>query len=266
MGSPSHLSPEQWYARLYDARGIGWVGELELYRRLASAEGCVGPDGRGVLEVACGTGRVALDLAARGSRVSGVDLSADMIEIARAKSHGDNPTWCVGDMRSFDVGERFGLVLIPGHSFQFMLSADDQVATLRRIHDHCLPDGLLCVHIDHPEIDWLGSLPTVPGEQERDQPIIDPVSGERYRLARSWTYERATQTATAYLTWEQLEPGDDVIARIQMPPMPQHVVGRTEMEHALRRSGFTIEALYGDFNHGPFVGSSSEMIWLGRRE
>lgn len=257
--------PERLYARLYDGRGVGWAGELDLYRRLALAEGCVGPDGRPVLEIACGTGRVALDLAARGSRVTGLDLSADMIDAARSKTVGDGPRWCVADMRDFELEERFGLALIPGHSFQFMLTADDQVAALRRTRDHLLPGGLLCVHLDHPEIDWLGALPAAPGEPKRGKPLVDPASGQTYRLAYSWTYERATQTATAHLAWERLGSTGDALDRIEMPPMPLHVVGRVEMEHALRRAGFEVEALYGDFDGGAFLDSSSEMIWLARR-
>jgi SAM-dependent methyltransferase len=263
-----HLDPdpERLYARLYDARGIGWAGELDLYRRLAVAEGCVGPEGRGVLEVACGTGRVALELAADGSRVTGIDLSADMLDIARSKTVGDDPRWSVADMRDFELGERFGLALIPGHSFQFMLTADEQVAALRRIHDHLLPGGLLCVHIDHPGIDWLGSLPAVPGEPEVGRPVVDPATGQRYRLAYMWTYERATQTATAHLRWERLGPTGDVLGRLEMRPMPLHVVGRVEMEHALRRAGFEVEVLLGDFDGGAFGDSSPEMIWLARRD
>ena len=264
MATPAAAEPERLYARLYDARRIGWTGELELYRRLAAAEAGAGAGGAGVLEVACGTGRVALDLATHGSRVTGFDVSPDMIEIAREKTTGQNPRWLVADMRSFALAERFGLALVPGHAFQFMLTADDQAAALRGIREHLAPLGLLVVHLDHPKIDWLGSLPATGGEPELGRAIVDPATGERYRLSCAWTYERATQTATAHLAWESFGPADEVLGRVEMAPMPLHVVGRVEMEHALRGAGFTIEALHGDFTGGPFVDASSEMVWLAR--
>lgn len=265
MAMDSAIDPESLYARLYDARGIGWPGELAFYRQLADAEGCAGPGGRGVLEVACGTGRVAVELAAHGCQVTGLDHSPSMLDVARAKTAGSNPRWLLRDMRSFALAERFGLVLVPGHAFQSMLTADDQVATLRRIHDCLFPGGLACVHIDHPGIDWLSSLPVDGGEPELGPPIVEPGSGQPYRLACAWTYARATQTATAHIAWERLGPGGDVLDRAEAAPLPMHVVGRVEMEHALQRAGFTVEALYGDFSRGSFVDASSEMVWLARR-
>lgn len=266
VATSSDREPERLYARLYDARGIGWPGELEFYRGLAAAEGCVGFGGASVLEVACGTGRVSLDLAAHGSDVTGLDRSSDMLDAARAKTDGENPGWSIGDMRTFELKTRFGLVLVPGHSFQFMLTADDQVAALRRIHEHLRPGGLLCVHIDHPEAGWLGSLPAVAGEKEPGPPIVETASGRSYRLACAWTYEPATQTAVAHQAWERLGPGDAVIDRVEMPSMRLHVVGRVEMEHALVCAGFRVEALYGDFARGPFAHASTEMTWLARRD
>ena len=50
-----------------------------------------------------------------------------------------------------------------------------------------------------------------------------------------------------------------------LPPQPLHVVGRTEMEHALARTGFAVERLLGDFHGAPFSDESAEMIWVARR-
>jgi len=75
--------------------------------------------------------RVAVRLAQDGARIVGLDISPEMLEVARAKSAGiENVRWIEGNMRSFDLGETFALVLIPGHSFQFMVSEEDQVACL----------------------------------------------------------------------------------------------------------------------------------------
>ena len=55
-----------------------------------------------------------------------------MLDVAQQKSGGmGNLRWVQGDMRSFDLGERFGLAIIPGHSFQNILTPEDQCACLR---------------------------------------------------------------------------------------------------------------------------------------
>ena len=67
----------------------------------------------------------------------GMDLSPSMLAVARQKSQGlSNVRWVEGNMQAFELGERFDLILIPGHSFQFMLTPADQVACLNCIRQH----------------------------------------------------------------------------------------------------------------------------------
>ena len=132
------MDAERIAAEIYDQTVPGWPGEMDFYREAARS-------GSSILEVACGTGRVALALAADGREVIGFDLSPHMIEIARGKSKGlANIRWAVTDMKSFDLGRTFDLVISPGHSFQFMLTIADQLACLRSIHRHLDPRERLC--------------------------------------------------------------------------------------------------------------------------
>ena len=61
-------------------------------------------------------------------------------------------------MRSFDLGQTFGPVLISSHSFQNIVTAADQVGCLESIRRHLAPGGILIVHLDYPDVEWLGSL------------------------------------------------------------------------------------------------------------
>lgn len=257
---PTARAPEALDAELYDARGIGWDGELDFYRELVSQHA------RGaVLELACGTGRVTHALVGLGADVVGLDRSPWMLAVARARDGDGGPRWVEADMRSFRLDERFGLVLIPAHSFQSLLTPDDQAATLASIHRHLLPDGLAVVHLDHPAIDWLAGLPLSGGTVKQGTTVRHPTTGQPWRLAYAWTYERPTQTATVRMTWERLGASGEPVERSALPPQPLHVVGRTEMEHALARTGFAVERLLGDFHGAPFGGESAEMIWVARR-
>ena len=82
------------------------------------------------------------------------------------------------------------------------------------------------------------------------------------RSQLKWVYERSTQTATLYKVWDELGEEDTVINRLELEPMPMHVVFRFEMEHLLYRAGLHVLQLYGDFYEQPYVEDSSNMIWL----
>jgi ubiquinone/menaquinone biosynthesis C-methylase UbiE len=82
---------DQRAAQLYDASIQDWPGEIEFYQELATESES---NGGAVLELACGTGRVAIRLAQGGARVVGIDLSAAMLDLAREKSNGiPNVRW-----------------------------------------------------------------------------------------------------------------------------------------------------------------------------
>ena len=252
-----------FYAETYEATVADWPGEIDFYRRLSEeARG----EGRAVLEVACGTGRVAIRLAREGFAVVGLDLSEAMLDVAREQSAGlDNIHWVQGDMRSFELGEAFGLVIIPGHSFQNLLTAADQLACLESIRRHIAPGGLLVVHLDHPEMDWLGGLTGDQGGAFTEtQRFTHPGTGRQVRTLQAWSYEPATQTAISHKVWEELGPNGKVADRVDRGPIHIHVVYRFEMKHLLARTGFEVVALHGDFAGQAFRDDSSEMIWVAR--
>ena len=161
--------------------------------------------------------------------------------------------------------ETFGLAIIPAHSFQFMLTPEDQVACLACIRRHLDPGGLLVVHLDHLEVDWLGDLHGGMGGVFEPQPEVrHPRTGRPVRTLRAWTYEPSTQTASVVTVTEELDARGQVVKRRERGPLAQHCVFRFEMEHLLARAGFQVEAVYGDFYRGELQDDSSEMIWLAR--
>jgi len=250
-------------AQLYDASVPDWPGEIDFYRELATG---IKLKGQAVLEIACGTGRVAIRLAQVGARVVGIDLSAAMLDVAREKSVGiPNVRWVEGDMMSFELGETFGLVIIPGHSFQFMLTPEHQVACLECIKRHLVPGGVLVVHLDHQDIDWLGKLCTEKGGiSEMAEELMHPETGRLIRTLRAWSYEPSKQTASAVTVWEEIDTDGEVVDRWERGPIRMHCVFRFEMEHLLARVGFEVEAVYGDFFRRELKDESADMIWVLR--
>ncbi len=251
------------YAQLYDLSVPDWPGELDFYRELIAGFGSEQPE---VFEIACGTGRVTLQLARDGNNITGLDLSTDLLEIARSKSIGiSNVRWIQGDMRTFDLDQRFGLIISPGHSFQFMNTPADQVQCLETLKRHLHPGGLLVLHLDHQDVTWLGELLTTKGDVfEADREITHPVTGRRFRRSSAWKYDPVSQTATVTLRFDELDPDGKIIEQWEMAPRPLHCVFRFEMEHLLRRVGLEILAVYGDFYEHELENSSGNMIWIAR--
>ncbi len=252
---------DQFYAETYDNSVPDWPNEIDFYQEMAANAKRAG---RSVLELACGTGRVAIRLARSGASVVGLDLSQYMLEVARRKSVDlADMRWVEGNMRSFQLDEVFGLVIITGDAFQHLYTPEDQVACLECIKHHLMPKGQLVVHINHLDFRWLGELLC-----QKDHPFelegkfIRAATGREIQSYRAWSYEPSTQTAIVHARWEELDTDGRLMDSWQTAPEPIHCVFRFEMEHVLARAGFTVDALYGDFSCHPLADNSTDMIWV----
>jgi len=257
---------DEFYAKTYDDSVPDWPGEIDFYRTLAAK---VSGSGGTVLEIACGTGRVAIRLAQGGVKIVGLDLSPEMIAVAERKSRAlANVRWFQGDMRAFRLKERFDLALIPGHSFQNLNTPQDQVACLRSIKRHLNPAGLMVMHLDcmnAENVRWLGELCGGNGGVfEGAEQFKHPQTGRRIRASRAWSYEPSTQTATVRTMWEEMDTDGQVLNRVEREPIRLHCIFRFEMEHLLARTGFRIEAVYGDFFRHELQDDSPSMIWVAK--
>ena len=116
----------------------GAYGEdLPLWRALA------GEAGGAVLDVGAGTGRVSLDLAARGVAVVALDAEAALLEALAHRAAGLPVETVAADARAFDLGRRFSLVLVPMQTLQLLGGPSGRAAFLRCALDHLEPGGLL---------------------------------------------------------------------------------------------------------------------------
>lgn len=249
--------PEFYDPIAYDAATEGVPGDVDFFMELAKEADTAGQP---VLELACGTGRVAIPIAREGVRVVGLDLNTGMLNRAREKSADlANISWVEGDMRSFALEERFGLVYIPFSSFQHMLTVEDQLSCLRCIRDHLTPGGRLALDIFNPDIVAIAQWMTVKrgGLQRR---------GRTVEHAGKWetsAYRTASQQVETTFIDDKLSDEGAVMSRIYRDLKLRYTF-RYEMEHLLLRSGFQIEALFGDCLRSEFQDLSPEMIWVAR--
>jgi len=143
-----------------------------------------------------------------------------------------------------------------------MLTPHDQLAALACAKKHLNVGGRLVIHLDHQEVKWLGEIH---GEPERAKDVTHPQTGHTIQTWRAWSYNRATQTASAVTRRKELDMRGPVLGEWETGPLQMHCTFRFEMEHLLARAGFEIEALYGDFLRDKLREDSSEMIWVTRK-
>jgi SAM-dependent methyltransferase len=117
-------------------------GDLEAYEEIIAESGA----GR-VLDVGCGTGCLALRLAAKGLRVTGVDPAEASLEVARGKPGGGTVDW----RADVPAGEVFDLAVMTGNVAQVFLGDDEWAAVLGDIHGVLRPGGLLVFETRRPE-------------------------------------------------------------------------------------------------------------------
>ncbi len=132
----------------HDVECASYAEDLVLWRKLADEYGDP------ILDVGAGTGRVALDLATAGYRVTALDrdpellgaLSGRNIKMLDVSSRAPVRTR-VADAREFDLGERFPLVIMPMQTIQLLGGAEGRGRFLRCARRHLTPGGVLAVAI-----------------------------------------------------------------------------------------------------------------------
>ncbi|MEG0772822.1 class I SAM-dependent methyltransferase [Clostridium sp.] len=133
----------------YDNRD-NLTADIEFYKEYAVKTGGT------VLELGCGTGRVALKLADIGIEVTGLDLSETMLESFREKLRStdkevtDKITLVQGSMAEFKLDKSFGLIIAPFRAFQALTEDDDIKSSIKCIREHLTEDGLFIINVFRP--------------------------------------------------------------------------------------------------------------------
>lgn len=139
----TRVDPYGSMARHYDLHGWDWYAPTNGARLLALlAERGVRP-GASILDVGCGTGTVALLLAGAGYRVTGVDVSAAMLERAAAKDAGGAVTWKEADARSLSLGTTFDAIVTVADALNHLETLEEWGAAFASCHAHLRPGGIL---------------------------------------------------------------------------------------------------------------------------
>jgi len=103
-----------------------------------------------VLDLACGTGSMTVELAKRGYDMIGVDISEDMLNEAYTRSIGAGILYLCQDMRSFELYGTVGAAVCCLDSMNYLLTEDDLLKCFKTLHNYLDPDGLLLFDVNTP--------------------------------------------------------------------------------------------------------------------
>jgi SAM-dependent methyltransferase len=239
-------------------------GDIEFFKNYALESG--GP----VLELGCGTGRVLIPTARAGVEITGLDLSAEMLKLCKVKLEtepGDvmaRTELVQADMRKFDLKRRFSLVTITFGPFNNLITVQDQLDCLSCIQRHLNHGGRLV-------FDVFFANPAVLAIQ-KETPIVANRAPFLMPDGRSVTWGLNFHD----LDYQNQIIHEELLYDIRYPDgHEEHLVYpeelrfffRFEVEHLLVRAGFTIEALYSDFNKAPFGAKlPEELIIVARKQ
>ena len=240
-------------AQGYDLEDGGYDADYPLTEQLARELG--GP----LLDLACGTGTMAIRLAAQGYQVTGVDIVPEMIAWASQKAAKQEIAieWVVADARTFQLQKQFPFLYMLGNAFQHFLTRADQEALLARVREHLHPAGCFLFGTRNPS-------PRNLFEARYPEPkTYTTPDGRQYVATEQQEYDPITQIQHYTFRDQWLNPAGQ----------PEEKTGRTalryvfpqEMEALLFYNGFQIRSCYGSWQQEPLTATSREMIYVCQR-
>ncbi len=200
-----------------------------------------------VLELAIGTGRVALPLSERGARVYGIELSEDMAAQLRAKPGADAIAVTIGDFATTKLDRSFRLAYLVYNTIMNVTTQAEQVETFRNVAAHLEPGGCFVVEVVIP------ALQRVP-------------AGEKYRVFHATPthigfedFDIATQISYSHHWFE-------VAGQLEKFSAPYRYVWPAELDLMAQLAGLTLRERWGTWKRDPFTSDSRWQIAVWERQ
>lgn len=244
----THEYPE-YVSRFYDvvyASLRSGVDSDYFNRKIREAKGPV-------LEVGTGTGRFFLEALQHRADIYGIDTSATMLQQLKNKlPHGEQHRVYRQDVRELNIPKKFELIVAPFRVFSHLLTIEDQLTALNKIHDHLAPGGTFIFDLFLPNLKMLH-------EGRKDAVDFDGYHAEGQKLQRSISasndlINQVNNVAMTY-TWD--ENGK---TRSETWNFKMRYYFRFELELLIRQSKLNLLHLYGGYDEQPLTNESKDFV------
>lgn len=209
--------------------------------------------GSKVLDAGCGLGRIAVELAALGLDVTGVDIIQSELDAARdsAEAEGVELTLINQDLRTFHAKNQFDCAVNLYTSFGYCDTVEEDMQILRNIADSVKPDGTFIMECTSRET---AILYWTPGEEfER----------AGYRVVTHFEVVGAWEGLKSQWTLYPLQKNQK--QSVVDHTFIQRLYPATFLRNKLLEFGFSKADVYGDFDHSPYDEHARTMIIIGRK-
>jgi SAM-dependent methyltransferase len=201
------------------------------------------------LELAIGTGRIALPLAARGIRVDGVDISPAMVDQLRAQPGGDQLSVTIGDFADVPVTGTYRLIFVVWNTFFNLLTQEEQVRCFENVAAHLTDDGSFVVEAFVPTF-----LYQLRNHQYVDAEAIE-VNEVRLDLLRHNAAQQMIEESHVTLS----------PAGIRLNPVVQRYAWPCELDLMARIAGLELVERGADFRGAPLTADSRSHVSVWRK-
>ena len=200
-----------------------------------------------VLELAIGTGRVAVPLLAKGVPVTGIELSAPMVDVLRTKVSAEELPVVVGDMATVRVDGEFTVVFLVFNTIGNLRTQDEQVECFCNAARHLSPGGRFVVEVGVPPLRRL-----VPGQ------VAVPFDVSEGHVGFD-TFDPVTQQATSHHLTQRPDGG------YRRGTHNYRYVWPSELDLMARLAGLELECRHEDWSGTPFGPDSESHVSVWRR-
>ena len=248
-------------ARYYDLLHEQLIEDIGFSLELAGL-----PAGN-ILELGCGTGRLAIPLARAGHTVFGMDNSKSMLEIARNRRAVEPPEvqsrlhWLQADMCDQpSIASAFSLIF-SGHNTIMHLPPIDLQIALRAARRSLTSGGRLLLDLANP---FVIMQTQNDGALTLENVLCDPETGDTVlMMARNWLDVDAQLLRVTWIL--DISPPDGLGVRRDVFTSDYHFLYPHQIELSLQKAGLALRAMYGDYDRAPFAESSHRMIIMAER-
>jgi SAM-dependent methyltransferase len=213
-----------------------------------------------VLELMSGTGRVSIPLAEAGIKLTCVDMSIDMLSILRKKIESRHLSIDIhqGDVCELDLGRQFKLVLLPFNSFSEILTAEGQLAALKRIFLHMQPGGTFICTLHNPVV----RKKSVDGQLHLWGNYPLPEKNGTLLFWVTQDFDDTGHIVNGIEFFEEYDLSGTLLSK-RLVEFSFSLISKEEFEEMAQSAGFKIKMLYGNYCCEEFNKDNSPyLIWV----
>ena len=246
--------PLEWFEDLYNRQiFFDLYAEEDIRKAPKEVDGVVKilglKPGQSILDVCCGYGRHSIELARRGYRVTGIDLSPKQIAVARRRAKEEDLTinFLIGDAREMEFQNKFDITLNLFLSFGYFKDDAENLKMLEKIASATVSNGKFLMDLWNRE------------KEIRDFRSKEVEEHNGIKIEKRWSFD----PWEGRLNWENTVFFPD--GRRERWKQSIRAYTLVELKRMLNEVGFRLERVFGDLNGSEYTIDSPNMILISRR-